>query len=114
MVSRSFPSSFSPWVFSLVTSSTPCPVSPSLVSSVALGSSASVASVGGLNLAQPSSGGLTDGVSSAPSVAGSSFAMSSILAPVSCYFFWCFCFLVICFGPFGSSCGLVFGCWLDS
>ena len=83
MISHSFPSSFTPWVGSLVTSSSSYSVSPSLVSSVPLGSSASVACVGGLNLAQSSFGGLSIGVSSAPAVAGSSFAMSSILAPVS-------------------------------
>ena len=83
MVCHSFPSSFTPWVSSLVRSSSPWSCSPSLVSSVASVSSASVAWAGGLNWAQPSSRGMASGVSSSPAVAGSSFAMSSILAPVA-------------------------------
>ena len=82
MISRSFPS-FTPWVSSLATSSSPWACSPSLVSSVALVSSTSFAWVGGLNLAQPSSCGMASSVLSSPAAAGSSFAMSSILAPVS-------------------------------
>ena len=73
---------FTPWVSSFVTSSSPWPVLPALVSSVALVSSTSVSLAGNLSLSHPSLvvGG---GVSSSPAVAGSSFAMSSILAPVS-------------------------------
>ena len=81
-VSRSFPS-FTPWVSPLVMSSSPWSCSPSLVSSVASVSSTSVAWAGGFNLAQPSSCVMASGVSSSPAVAGSSFVMSSILAPVS-------------------------------
>ena len=82
-LTHSFPSSFSPWVSSLVTSSAPWSGSPSLVSSVASGSSSSVAWVGGLNLARPSSGGLSGGVCLLLRFAGSSFAMLFILAPGS-------------------------------
>ena len=83
LVSQSFPSSFTPWTSSLVTLSSPWSFLSTLVSSVAPVSSTLVSLAGNLNLSQPSPCVVGGGMSSSLAVAGSCFAMSSILAPVS-------------------------------
>ena len=80
--SQSLPSSFAPWVASSFASASSWSFSPALVSSVASVSSSSVSFAG--NVGFPHSSPFVVGSSSSSSAfAGSCFAMSSLLAPVS-------------------------------